>query len=93
MPVDDVHDLVAQAGVDLLRGERLARLVVDRAHADEPLVDEAEQERRAAPPAVRIAVGVRLEVVEAGLRCSRSSTIGSATSRTSRPVSQPKPST
>ena len=62
--VDDVHDLVAQAGVDLLLRERLARLVVDRAHADEPLVDEPEQERGPAPPAVRIAVRVRLEVVE-----------------------------
>ena len=42
--VDHVHDLVAQAGVDLLRGQRFARLVVDRAHADEPLVDETEDE-------------------------------------------------
>ena len=62
--VDDLHDLVAQARVDLLRGERLARLVVDRAHRDEPLVDEAEEQRRAAAPAVRVAVRVRLEVVE-----------------------------
>ena len=62
--VDDLHDLVAQAGVDLLPAQRLARLVVDRPHADEPLVDEAEDERRAASPAVRVAVDVRLEAVE-----------------------------
>ena len=65
--VDDVHDLVAQAGVDLLPGQRLARLVVQRTHADVPLVDEAEDERRAAPPAVRVAVVDRLEPVEAAL--------------------------
>ena len=62
--VDDVHDLVAQAGVDLLGGQRLARLVVQRTHADEPLVDEAEDERRPAAPAVRVAVGDGLEPVE-----------------------------
>ena len=65
--VDDLHDLVAQAGVDLLLAERLARLVVERAHADVPLVDEAEDERRAAAPAVRVAVVDRLEPVEAAL--------------------------
>ena len=65
--VDDLHDLVAQAGVDLLLGQRLARLVVERAHADEPLVDEAEDERRAASPAMRVAVGDGLEPVEAAL--------------------------
>ena len=65
--VDDVHDLVAQAGVDLLGGQRLARRVVDRAHADEPLVDEAEHERGAAAPAVRVAVLDRLEAVEPAL--------------------------
>ncbi len=63
-PVDDLHDLVAEAAVHLLRGQGLTRLVVDLAHADEPLVDEPEQERRLAAPAVRVAVGVRLEVVE-----------------------------
>ena len=57
-PVDDLHDLVAQARVDLLAGQRVARLVVDRPHADEPLVDEAEEQRRAAAPAVRVAVAV-----------------------------------
>ncbi len=65
--VDDVHDLVAQARVDLFLGQRLARLVVQRSHADEPLVDEAEDERRPAPPAVRVAVVDRLEPVEAAL--------------------------
>ena len=65
--VDDVHDLVAQAGVDLLPAERLAWLVVQRTHADVPLVDEAEDERRAAAPAVRVAVVDRLEPVEATL--------------------------
>ena len=63
-PVDALHDLVAEAGVDLGRGQRLARLVVDLAHADVPLVHEPEQQRRAAPPAVRVPVAVRLEVVE-----------------------------
>ena len=63
-PVDALHDLVAEAGVDLRLGQRLARLVVDLAHADVPLVDEPEQQRRPAPPAVRVAVAVRLEVVE-----------------------------
>jgi len=62
--VHDLHDLVAEAGVDLFLAERLARLVVDLAHADEPLVHEPEQQRRAAAPAVRVAVAVRLEVVE-----------------------------
>ena len=65
--VDDLHDLVAEAGVDLLLGQRLARLVVERAHADEPLVDEAEDERRPAAPAMRVAVGDGLEPVEAAL--------------------------
>jgi hypothetical protein len=40
--VDDFHDLVAKTPVDLLGGERLARLVVDLAHADVPLVDQPE---------------------------------------------------
>ena len=65
--VDHLHDLVAQAGVDLLARQLGPRLVVDRAHADEPLVDEPEHERRAAPPAMRVAVVVRLEAVEAAL--------------------------
>ncbi len=63
-PVDDLHDLVPEARVDLRLGQRLAGLVVDLAHADVPLVDEPEQQRRPAPPAVRIAVAVGLEVVE-----------------------------
>ena len=63
-PVDDLHDLVAQAGVHLGRGQLLARPVVDRAHADVPLVDQPEDQRRAAAPAVRVAVGVRLQAVE-----------------------------
>ncbi len=65
--VDHVHDLVAEAGVDLLGGQRRAWLVVERTHADEPLVDETEDERRPAAPAVRVAVGDRLEPVEAVL--------------------------
>ena len=63
-PVDDLHDLVAEARVDLCRRQLVARLVVDRAHRDVPLVDEPEQERRVASPAVRVAVAVGLEVVE-----------------------------
>ena len=51
-----------------------------------------KSERRLAPPAVRVAVVVRLEAVEAVLAASGRSTIGSVTSRTSRPVSEPKPS-
>src|SRR6266576_591402 len=58
--VDDFHDLVAEARVDLLLRQLGPRFVVDRAHADEPLVDEPEDERRLATPAVRIAVDVRL---------------------------------
>ena len=65
--VDHVHDLVAEARVDLLGRQRLARLVVQRTHADVPLVDEAEDERRPAPPAVRVAVVDRLEAVEPAL--------------------------
>ncbi len=65
--VDDLHDLVAEAGLDLGRGQLGARPVVDRAHRDVPLVDEPEDERRVAAPAVRIAVGDRLEPVEAVL--------------------------
>ena len=65
--VDDLHDLVAEARVDLLLRQLGSGLVVDRAHADEPLVDEPEDERRAAAPAVRIAVDVGLEAVEASL--------------------------
>ena len=41
--VDDLHDLVAEAGVDLRRRQLVARLVVDRAHRDVPLVDEPEE--------------------------------------------------
>jgi len=63
-PVDDLHDLVAEARVDLRRRQLVAWPVVDRAHRDVPLVDEPEQERRLAPPAVRVAVAVGLEVVE-----------------------------
>ncbi len=63
-PVHDLHDLVAEGGVHLLLRQLVARPVVDLAHADVPLVHEAEQERRAAAPAVRVAVAVRLEVVE-----------------------------
>ena len=66
-PVHDLHDLVAEAGVDLRRGQLGAGLVVDRAHRDVPLVDEAEDERRPAPPAVRVAVVVGLEPLEAAL--------------------------
>ncbi len=61
--VDDVHDLVAQAGVLLRLRQRLARLLVDLAHGDVPLVDDAEKQRRAAAPAVRVAVCIGLEVV------------------------------
>ena len=63
--VDDLHDLVAEARVDLVPGQLRAGLGVDRAHADEPLVDEPKDQRRPAPPAVRVAVDVRLEAVEA----------------------------
>ena len=63
--VDDLHDLVAQAPLELLRRQLVARLVVDRTHADVPLVDQAEDERRAASPAVWVAVVVRLQAVEA----------------------------
>src|SRR5438034_11840287 len=66
-PIDHFHDLVAKAGVDLLARQRLARLVVHRSHADVPLVDEAEHEWRPAAPAMRVAVVVRLEAVEAML--------------------------
>src|SRR3990170_6689235 len=62
--VDDLHDLVAEARVHLGRAELVPRAVVDGAHRDEPLVDQPEQERGAAPPAVRVAMGVRLEVIE-----------------------------
>jgi hypothetical protein len=65
--VDDLHDLVAQAGVDLLPGQGLARLLVHRAHVDEPLVDEAKDEGRPASPAMRVAVGDGLEPVETAL--------------------------
>ncbi len=55
--VDHFHDLVAQARVDLFAREPLAGLVVDLAHADEPLVHQPEDKRRAAAPAVRVPVG------------------------------------
>ncbi len=55
-PIDRLHDLVAEACVDLLRRQRLAWLVVQRPHRDEPLVDQPEQQGRAASPAVRVAV-------------------------------------
>ena len=63
-PVHDLHDLVAKRGVHLRLRQLVPRPVVDLAHADVPLVNESEQERRAAAPAVRIAVAVRLDVVE-----------------------------
>src|SRR5918995_2020887 len=62
--VDDVHDLVAQAALLLFGRHLVARLVVRLAHRDVPLVDHAKQKGRAAAPAMRIAVRVRLEVVE-----------------------------
>ena len=89
--VDDVHDLVAQARVDLLRRERLARLVVDRAHRDEPLVDEAEQRAacRSASSADSggcTARGGRSARAARGRRRSARRRSGA-----SSPVSQPKP--
>ncbi len=65
--VDDLHDLVAEAGIDLIFRELAPGPVIHRAHADEPLVDEPEDQRRLAAPAVRVAVDVRLEPVEAVL--------------------------
>src|SRR3989337_3295 len=62
--VDDLHDLVAEAGVHLGRAELVPRAVIHGPHRDEPLVDQPEQERGAAPPAMRLAMGVRLEVIE-----------------------------
>ena len=66
-PVDHVHDLVAQAGVDLLAGQRLAWLVVQRTHADEPLVDEAEDAAASRSASSAGSGGYRLEPVEAAL--------------------------
>ena len=63
-PIHDLHDLVAQARVDLGRGQGVARLVVNRPHRDVPLVDEPEDEGRATPPAVRVAVIDGLQPVE-----------------------------
>ena len=54
--VDNVHDLIAQAPRLLGSGQLLAWLLERGAHADKPLIDEAEGERRRAAPAVRIAV-------------------------------------
>ena len=66
--IDHVHDLVAQAALQLRRRQLRPRHVVDRAHVDVPLVHHPEQQRRAAAPAVRVAVRVRLQVVEEAAR-------------------------
>ena len=68
---DYIHDLVSQAGVDLGRSKFCARRRVDLTHADVPLIDEAEDERRAATPAVGIAVSDRFESIEAVLVLER----------------------
>ena len=39
-------------------------MVVHGAHVDEPFVDQTEEQRSPAPPAVRVAVGIRLQVIE-----------------------------
>src|SRR4051794_2838087 len=65
--VDDVHDLVAQAALFLPLADLVSGLVVDLAHRDVPLVDDAEQQSGAAAPAMWVAVRVRLEVIEVAL--------------------------
>ena len=65
--VDHIHDLVAQAALFFLRGHLLARFVVQFAHADEPLVHQAEDQLGVAAPADRVAVGVRFDLVEHAL--------------------------
>ena len=67
MPVDlihDIHDLIAQAGLFFGRGHLGARLVIQLAHADEPLVHQAEDQLLAAAPAGGVAVAVALRAVE-----------------------------
>ncbi len=90
-PVHDLHDLVAEARVDLL-GVSSRAAGRRRAHADEPLVDQPEEERRPAAPAVRVAVPVRLQAVEDSRAARGAPRSGSATSAHSRPVRHPNPS-
>src|ERR1035437_8753841 len=68
---DHFHDLVAKARVHLFASHLVTRLVVNRAHADVPLVHETEHEGCPATPAVRVAVGNGLEPVEAMLVVQR----------------------
>ena len=70
--VDNVHDLIAQAPRLLGSGQLLAWLLERGAHADKPLIDEAEGERRRAAPAVRIAVRDLLSSQQAAALLKRS---------------------
>ena len=65
--VDHVHDLVAQAALFFGCGDFGPGLVVQFAHADEPLIHQAEDQLGAAAPAGGIAVGVGFDVIEDAL--------------------------
>ena len=69
--VDDVHDLIAQAPRLLGGGQLLAWLLVGGAHADKPLINKSEGERRCAAPTVRIPVGDLLAAQEAAALLER----------------------
>ena len=62
--VDHIHDLVAQGFFFLLSGDLLAWFVIELAHADEPLIHQAEDQFGLAAPAGGVAVGIGFDVVE-----------------------------
>ena len=69
-PVDffgDIHNLVAQTGFFFFRRHFCARFVVEFAHTNEPLVNQAKDQFGFAAPAGGVAVGVVFYVVQESL--------------------------
>ena len=62
--INDIHNLITQTTRLFFGRDLLARLVVRLAHADIPLIHEAEDEFRLAAPASWIAVRVRIVAIQ-----------------------------
>ncbi len=60
-----------KSGIQRIWRVTCGNLVAELVHADEPLVDETEDELGAASPAVRVAVGVLLRAVHQALVAER----------------------
>ena len=70
--VDDIHDLIPKAPRLLGGSQLLTWLLIGCTHADKPLIDETEGERRRAAPAVRIPVRDLLSAQQAAALLKRS---------------------